>query len=263
MIMKTVNWDGDDPRRTILTYLQAQLPDPWERWSPDLDPDRLIRALGAARPPGPLPPEVALAWSTYLDRQRAESVPVDPRDFPAREGGLAIWRGDITRLAADAIVNAANSALLGCFHPLHACIDNAIHSAAGPGLRLACAELMGAQGHPEPVGQAKVTPGFHLPSRYVIHTVGPQVPGAVQPGHRRDLEACYRSVLEAAATLPDVRTLAFCSISTGVFGYPIEEAAPVAVGTVRTWLFDHPGRFDRVIFDVFSAEDEEVYRGQF
>lgn len=247
----------------VFATLRAELPDAWQRWSSLADQHDRLRALLAVRPPGPLPAEATSALDAYLDRRRETEGVTDPLSLPPVDGPLAVWRGDITRLGADAIVNAANAGLLGCFHPLHACIDNAIHSAAGPGLRAACARLMLAQGHPEPVGRAQVTPAFHLPSRYVIHTVGPQVSGAVQPHHRAALASCYRSVPEAAHRLPEVRSLAFCSISTGVFGYPIREAAPVAVTTVRRWLAAHPGRFDRVVFDVFSPEDEELYHEQF
>lgn len=187
---------------------------------------------------------------------------------------LLVWRGDITRLAVDAIVNAANSRMLGCFEPCHDCIDNCIHTSAGVRLRLACAELMDAQGTPEPTGRAKVTPAFNLPSRFVIHTVGPIVSGG-RPT-RRDAEllaSCYESCLDAAAER-NLASIAFCSISTGVFGYPKREAAEIAIETVRTWYANrlagshspgdghsHGGRVPQtVVFDVFSEADEQIYR---
>ncbi|MBO9539036.1 protein-ADP-ribose hydrolase [bacterium] len=174
----------------------------------------------------------------------------------------ALWRGDITTLEVDAIVNAANDAMMGCFQPFHACIDNAIHAAAGPRLREDCDRLMTLQGGPEPTGTAKVTRGYHLPSRFVLHTVGPlyRGPGPVPSARDREaLAASYRSCLDLAAALGSIRTLAFCSISTGVFGFPARPAAEVALQTVARWLQDHPGVIDRVIFNVFSAADQELY----
>jgi O-acetyl-ADP-ribose deacetylase (regulator of RNase III) len=173
---------------------------------------------------------------------------------------MKVWRGDITRLSVDAIVNAANSELLGCFRPGHACIDNAIHSAAGPRLRDDCARIIEIQGHPERTGDAKITRAYHLPSRFVLHTVGPIVAGGrVQPQDERALESSYHSCLELAHSTPSLRTLAFCAISTGVFGYPKDRAAEVAVRTVSRWLREHPGVFDLVVFTVFSDDDEGAY----
>ena len=170
---------------------------------------------------------------------------------------MKVWRGDITRLAVDAIVNAANAELLGCFRPGHACIDNAIHSAAGPRLREDCARIMEIQGHPETSGTAKITRAYHLPSRFVLHTVGPIVAGGrVGPDDERTLVACYGSCLELAAATPSIRSFAFCAISTGVFGYPKDRAADVAVRTVSRWLRERPKTFDLVVFCVFSEADE-------
>lgn len=159
---------------------------------------------------------------------RAAELPPTPAD--AR---LSVWRGDITTLEADAIVNAANSALLGCWVPGHHCIDNAIHTFAGMQLRLVCDELMRAQGHDEPVGRAQVTSAFNLPSRFVVHTVGPQVPtGEPTAAQEEQLASCYRASLDAAAAA-GVASLAFCCISTGEFRFPRERAARIAVGEVR------------------------------
>lgn len=168
-------------------------------------------------------------------------------------------RGDITTLAADAIVNAANSGMTGCWAPLHYCIDNAIHTFAGVQLRAACANLMAAQGYPEPTAQAKVTDGYNLPARYVIHTVGPIANGRPTDTHRRQLAECYRACLDAAAKA-GLASIAFCCISTGVFGFPQEEAASIAVATVRRWLNEHPDVPMTVVFNVFSATDESLYR---
>ncbi len=175
---------------------------------------------------------------------------VDPR--------LCLWRGDITALAADAIVNAANSQMLGCWVPGHHCIDNAVHTFAGVQLRLACARLMDEQGHEEPTGAAKITPAYNLPAAYVIHTVGPIAAGHPNARHRMQLASCYRSCLDVAAR-SGARSIAFCCISTGVFGFPQEEAARIAIETVRAWL-DGQGSDMTVVFNVFLASDEEIYR---
>lgn len=143
--------------------------------------------------------------------------------------------------------------------PLHYCIDNAIHTFAGVQLRAACANLMAAQGHPEPTAQAKVTGGYNLPARYVIHTVGPIANGRPTDTHRRQLAECYRACLDAAAKA-GLSSIAFCCISTGVFGFPQEEAASIAVATVRRWLNEHPDVPMTVVFNVFSATVESLYR---
>ena len=166
---------------------------------------------------------------------RAAELPPTPAD--AR---LSVWRGDITTLEADAIVNAANSALLGCWLPGHHCIDNAIHTFAGVQLRMACAALMERQGHAEPTGRVQVTDAYNLPARWVLHTVGPIANGAPTERHRRELASCYESCLEAAAAC-GCRTVAFCCVSTGAFGFPQGEAAEIAVGAVRSWLDRHAG----------------------
>ena len=180
--------------------------------------------------------------------------------YPA-SAHVSLWTGDITRLKVDAIVNAANAELLGCRIPNHACIDNAIHSAAGPRLRDDCATIVRLQGAPERVGAAKVTRGYALAAPFVLHTVGPQLRPGASPSdvHRRQLASAYRSCLDLAAELPSIRALAFCAISTGVFAYPKIEAAGVAIRTVADWLDAHPGRFDRIVFDQFSAEDTALY----
>ena len=172
---------------------------------------------------------------------------------------MRLWRGDITCLEVDAIVNAANSQMLGCWAPGHHCIDNAIHTFAGIQLRLACAELMREQGHEEATGLAKVTPAFNLPSKYVIHTVGPIAHGMPAARHRVDLARCYKSCLDAVAGL-GLGSIAFCCISTGVFGFPQADAAQIAVRSVRKWLDEHDGTRIDVVFNVFLAKDEALYR---
>ena len=180
----------------------------------------------------------------------AKPSPTDPR--------LRLWRGDITTLAVDAIVNAANSQMLGCWVPGHHCIDNAIHTFAGVQLRIECARIMEAQGHEEPTGTAKITPAYNLPSTYVIHTVGPIANGRPTNIHCDQLASCYTSCLDLAAE-NGLRSIAFCCISTGVFGFPKEEAAIIAVDAVRAWLDMHESDMT-VVFNVFSAEDESIYR---
>ncbi len=220
-----------------------------------------FRSLVNVRPPWPAPAEFLAAQNELLQGLIAEAgvatladttpSPTDPR--------LRLWRGDITTLAVDAIVNAANSGMTGCWAPLHYCIDNAIHTFAGVQLRAACAEVMAAQGHPEPTAQAKVTDGYNLPARYVIHTVGPIADGYPTDTHRRQLAESYRACLDAAAGA-GLASIAFCCISTGVFGFPQAEAASIAVATVRRWLDEHPDTPMTVVFNVFSATDESLYR---
>ena len=207
----------------------------------------LLRCLMNVWNPRRKLPEAYFALEQQLlSVETREKEPVDVLALPEKEPGIALFQGDITRLSADAIVNAANSQMLGCFVPGHGCIDNAIHSAAGLRLRAACYELMKAQGHEELTGQAKLTPGFALPARYVMHTVGPIV--------RR---SCYRSCLELARK-HQLRSIAFCCISTGVFHFPRREAAEIAVHEVREYRKTH-GDAPRVIFNVFQDEDCDIY----
>ena len=222
---------------------------------------RLLRALMNARPPMPLRPDVLAVQDALLSAEREERGVVDGSSLPvtAANPRLVLWRGDITRLRADAIVNAANSALLGCFVPCHGCIDNAIHSAAGLQLRDECHRLMAAQGRPEPNGQAKLTGGYNLPAQYVLHTVGPIVQGRVTGQNRAELASCYRACLELAAER-GLESVAFCCISTGEFRFPNREAAEIAVETVSRFLRQNTS-IKRVIFNVFKAVDEALYRG--
>lgn len=173
---------------------------------------------------------------------------------------ISLWKGDITRLAADAIVNAANSQMLGCFVPCHGCIDNAIHSAAGIQLRNECAELMEAQGHEEATGKAKITGGYNLPARYVIHTVGPIVGMEVTEKQKEELKSCYLSCLKLAEK-EGLTSIAFCCISTGEFHFPNKLAAQIAVETVDRYLTK--SRIERVIFNVFKEEDFNIYKKLF
>ena len=222
---------------------------------------RLLRSLMNVRPPMPLRADFLAAQDGLLSAEREETGVVDAMALPAvsRYPHIAVWQGDITRLRADAIVNAANSALLGCFHPCHGCIDNAIHSAAGLQLRDECSRLMAAQGHEEPTGQAKLTRGYNLPARYVLHTVGPIIRGRVTRKDREALASCYRACLELAAE-NGMESIAFCCISTGEFRFPNREAAEIAVKTVLEFQ-PRETSIKRVIFNVFKDIDAEIYRG--
>lgn len=180
--------------------------------------------------------------------------------FKVGDTKVVLWQGDITTLNVDAIVNAANNQLLGCFQPQHKCIDNAIHNRAGVQLRNDCHTIMIKQGHVEAAGDAKVTRAYNLPSNYVIHTVGPIVQGEVTTQDKRLLASCYTSTLDVAKAMDAIRSIAFCAISTGLFGYPIEQAAPVAIQTVSDWLKQHPNQLDIVIFNVFSKRDLHIYQ---
>lgn len=220
---------------------------------------RLLRSLMNLRPPLPLSGEFLAVQDALLAAETSEKGVIHVETLPpTREPNLYLWQGDITRLAADAIVNAANSALLGCFIPCHGCIDNAIHSAAGLQLRDECARLIRAQGGEEPTGQAKLTKAFALPCRYVLHTVGPIVRGAVTEQNRRELKNCYDACLHLAAT-HHLQSVAFCCISTGEFHFPNREAAEIAVAAAREFLCSH-GRDIKVIFNVFKDTDFKIYQ---
>lgn len=225
---------------------------------------QLLRSLMNVRPPMPVTDEFLRVQDEFLKEMTAEKGITDVDSLPACPGDphLVLWQGDITTLRCDAIVNAANSRMLGCFLPCHGCIDNIIHTMSGVQLRLACDELMRAQGHEEPTGQAKITPGFNLPARYVLHTVGPIIDDEVTAGDEALLASCYRSCLELAGQ-NGLRSVAFCCISTGVFHFPPERAAQIAVKTVRRWLSEHNGVMDRVIFNVFGDKNRMIYERLF
>ena len=218
-----------------------------------------LRCLMNVRQPGPLSERFLNEQDELLSREREEKgvvhvaellpVPMDER--------LVLWQGDITRLDADAIVNAANSALLGCFRPGHNCIDNVIHSAAGLQLREECAAIMRAQGHEEPTGQAKITRGYNLPARHVLHTVGPIIDGPLTDRDRELLASCYRSCLKLAEE-NGLKSVAFCCISTGVFRFPKDEAARISVSTVREYL--KHSRIEKVVFCVHGDENLRIYQ---
>ena len=222
--------------------------------------ERLLRSLMNVRPPRPVSEEFLEIQDAYLQEMTREKGITDADSLapcPA-DSRIVLWQGDITTLRCDAIVNAANSQLLGCFQPCHSCIDNIIHTMSGVQLRLACHEIMQRQRHEEPTGRAKITPGFNLPCRYVLHTVGPIVNGPLTQTHEKQLASCYRSCLDLAQQ-NGISSVAFCCISTGVFSFPQQRAAEIAVQTVAGWLDEHPDGVGRVIFNVFKDEDREIY----
>ena len=219
----------------------------------------ILRSLMNVRPPRPLSADFLHLQDELLSSEREQRGVVDVMALPSvsLDARIILWQGDITRLNSDAIVNAANSALLGCFIPCHRCIDNAIHSATGLQLRAECAALMECQGHSEETGTAKITQGYNLPARHVIHTVGPIVSGVLTDEHRELLASCYRSCLHLAAE-HGLRSIVFCCISTGEFHFPNKEAAEIAVREVRAFLAQNKS-MERVVFNVFKDEDRMIY----
>ena len=224
----------------------------------------VLRSLMNIRMPGPMPPEVIAAQDEYLKARAAEKGIVTPEEIPVIRGNISLWQGDITRLAVDAIVNAANSQMLGCFVPMHTCIDNCIHTFAGVQLRAECGWRMKqlrakyGKSYEQPTAVPMLTEGYNLPARKVIHIVGPIVEGGLTPEHERALADCYRNALDLCVE-NGLRSVAFCCISTGVFHFPNRRAAEIAVGTVSDWIKAHPAAMDRVIFNVFKDEDKYCY----
>lgn len=250
-------------RRFLLSSLLAEAPEYRQLAVPDdaAGQKQLLRALLNVRPPRDASPEFLQVQDEYLRAELAQKgVTVLESLTPAArcgEAALYLWQGDITTLQCDAIVNAANSGMTGCYCPSHGCIDNAIHTYAGVQLRLACAEIMDRQGHPEPTGQAKITPAFDLPCRYVLHTVGPIINGRVTKADKELLASCYRSCLELAAE-KGLESVAFCCISTGEFHFPNQLAAEIAVQTVKKFLKKQTS-VKKVIFNVFKDMDKKIY----
>ena len=218
---------------------------------------QLLRGLMNIRAPQSIEANFLKMQDEYLRGETAAKGITDIADLTPVQPGLYLWQGDITTLRCDAIVNAANSGMTGCYIPNHRCIDNAIHSFAGVKLRLACAELMEKQGYPEPTGQAKITPAFNLPCRYVLHTVGPVISGRVTKEDEELLASCYRSCLALAAE-NGLESVAFCCISTGEFHFPNGSAAEIAVRTVKEFLQKETG-VKKVIFNVFKDLDSSIY----
>lgn len=219
---------------------------------------QLLRALMNVRAPQQIGTEFLRIQDEYLKYEIAAKGITDVAELTPVQQGIYLWQGDITTLKCDAVVNAANSGMTGCYIPNHRCIDNAIHTFAGMQLRLICDNLMEQQGYHEPAGGAKITPAFNLPSRYVLHTVGPVISGKVKKHERELLASCYRSCLELAAE-NKLESVAFCCISTGEFRFPNELAAEIAVQSVKKFFRLQTG-VKKVIFNVFKDLDKNIYQ---
>ncbi len=237
---------------------------------------RILRSLMNIRMPKMLPASVLEPLDAYLLERNRENGIVTLEDIPTmQEQGsnkiqanhISIWQGDITRLGVDAIVNAANSQMLGCFVPMHTCIDNCIHTYAGVQLRAECARQMAelrrqyGGDYEQPTAVPMLTDGYNLPAKKVVHIVGPIVQQRLTKELEEELATCYRRTLDLCRQ-NGLKTVAFCCISTGVFHFPNERASEIAVQTVSDWLNENPGQMERVIFNVFKDEDKEYYEKQ-
>ncbi len=218
---------------------------------------RMLRSLFNIRMPQPVSREFLEIQDGYLQRETAEKGITDIAELQPVQEGIYLWQGDITTLKCDAIVNAANSQMLGCFCPCHGCIDNAIHTFAGVQLRVACAELMEKQGREEETGRAKITAAYNLPCKYVLHTVGPIVHGRLTNQDKALLASCYQSCLELAEQ-NSIKSIAFCCISTGEFHFPNDKAAEIAIRTVWEYKQQTDSGIE-VVFNVFKQTDHEIY----
>lgn len=219
---------------------------------------QLLRGLMNVRMPHDISEEFLRIQDSYLQEETEKKQIVDVDTLEPVQRGIYIWQGDITSLRCDAIVNAANSGMTGCYVPNHRCIDNCIHTFAGVQLRLDCAKIMKKQGHEEPTGKAKITSAYNLPCRYILHTVGPIIGGRVTDRDCALLASCYRSCLELAAE-NKLESVAFCCISTGEFHFPNDKAAKIAVDTVKKFL-EQKTSVKKVIFNVFKDTDRDIYR---
>ena len=225
---------------------------------------RILRSLMNVRMPRKMDEAVLAVQDEYLQARIRENGIVEPADIPIIRDRISIWQGDITRLAVDAIVNAANSQMLGCFVPMHTCIDNCIHTFAGVQLRAECNRQMNAlrirygRDYEQPTAVPMLTDAYNLPAKKVVHIVGPIVEYGLTKELEEQLAACYRNTLDMCLE-NGLRTVAFCCISTGVFRFPNKRAAQIAVQTVSEWLPLHAWQMDRVIFNVFKDEDKEYY----
>ena len=267
---ETVRRTASPYEKASMQYRKLEIPDDAAgKW-------RLLRSLMNVRMPGKLPSSVLEVQDAYLKARILENGIVQIADLPtaADQGSshphaehISVWQGDITRLAADAIVNAANSQMLGCFVPMHSCIDNCIHTFAGVQLRAECSRKMNelrAKFGPEyeqPTAVPMLTDGYNLPAKKVVHIVGPIVSGRLTKALEEDLADCYRSTLDLCLE-NEIKSVAFCCISTGVFHFPNRRAAEIAVQTVTDWMDQHPGQMERIIFNVFKEEDKIYYEAE-
>ena len=225
---------------------------------------RILRSLMNIRMPKKMSADVITVQDEYLRERASDKGVVNLSEIPVIRDGISIWQGDITRLAVDAIVNAANSQMLGCFVPMHTCIDNCIHTFAGIQLREECNKQMDelrtryGRDYEQPTAVPMLTDAYNLPAKKVIHIVGPIVKYKLTPALEKDLADCYRNTLDMCLE-NGLKSVAFCCISTGVFHFPNRRAAEIAVKTVSDWMDEHPGQMERVIFNVFKDEDKDIY----
>ena len=225
---------------------------------------QILRSLMNIRMPKTMADDVLAVQNEYLKERAKDKGIVELSDIPVIRDGIAVWQGDITRLAVDAIVNAANSQMLGCFIPMHTCIDNCIHTFAGIQLREECSRKMDqlkiryGRDYEQPTAVPMLTDAYNLPAKKVVHIVGPIVQHKLTPALEKDLEYCYRNTLDMCME-NGLKSAAFCCISTGVFRFPNKRAAEIAVQAVQEWLEEHTGQMKRVIFNVFKDEDKDIY----
>lgn len=247
--MKNIDWCIDYLKRVNDINQKINLPK-----------ERELRALMNITMPNNLSDEFYKKQDFAIKEIYDEKVVVDVIDITPIKNKIYLYKGDITLIKADAIVNACNENLLGCFHPLHKCIDNAIHSSAGLEVRRDLIKIMKAQGKTEENGKCKVTKAYNLPSNYIFHTVGPKVYGNVTKENEIDLENCYLSCLKKANEM-NIKSIVFPCISTGIYGYPKEEAATLAYSTIKKYLEDNPNTsINKIVFNVFTEEDYEYYK---
>lgn len=244
----------------LIQYLQSEQPKYRNIPIPEYISQQksVLRTLMNIRPPKAISSDVRKVQNAYLREEIKQKGITDFKELLPVRDGIYLWQGDITTLRCDAIVNAANAEMLGCFCPCHGCIDNAIHTYSGVQLRLECAEIMKKQGYAEPVGRAKITKAYNLPCRYVIHTVGPMIYDNVTKRDEELLASCYRSCLEIAKQ-NNIQSIAFCCISTGEFHFPNRRGAEIAIRTVNDYR-ERTNSKMKVIFNVFKDMDYEIYR---
>ncbi len=232
--------------------------------SDEVGKQRMLHSLMNIRMPRKMKDDVLCVQDAYLSERAVEKGIVTLEDIPIIKGVLSLWQGDITRLAVDVIVNAANSQMLGCFVPMHLCIDNCIHTYAGIQLRAECQRQMNllrmkyGMDYEQPTAKPMLTDGYNLPAKKIIHIVGPIVQNRLTKQLEDDLSNCYKNTLDMCVA-NNLKSVAFCCISTGVFRFPNKRASEIAVETVTTWLHEHPNAIERVIFNVFKDEDKMLY----
>ena len=265
--------DTNTTQETRLDFLVGEFKadsDQYKKLQTPKDTDgkkQMLRSLMNIRMPKAMSIDVLKIQDEYLRKRAVEKGIVRLVDIPEIQPGLSIWQGDITRLAVDAIVNAANSKMLGCFVPMHNCIDNCIHSFAGIQLREECNRQMNrlrikyGKEYEQPTAVPMLTDAYNLPAKKVIHIVGPIVYYKLTPELEHKLADCYRNTLDMCLE-NGLRSVAFCCISTGIFHFPNKRAAEIAVLTVKEWLADHPDQMERMVFNVFKDEDKTYYEAE-